>query len=76
MRTAVYSTRFRKDYKLCQKRNYVMTKLLAVMGDLENEAPLSPHLKEHPCKGIIRVAWNATVRTGNPSHPLSPVDNG
>jgi mRNA interferase YafQ len=51
MLTPVYSTRFKKDYKLCQKRNYAMPKLLAVMGDLENETPLSPQLKEHSLQG-------------------------
>jgi mRNA interferase YafQ len=51
MRTPVYSTRFRKDYKLCQKRGYSMSKLLETMGDLESETPLSPLLKEHPLQG-------------------------
>jgi mRNA interferase YafQ len=51
MRTAVYSTRFRKDFKLCQKRGLAMSKLLTVMGDLENETPPSPQLKEPPLQG-------------------------
>jgi mRNA interferase YafQ len=51
MRTPIYSTRFRKDYKLCQKRGYSMSKLLETMGDLESEAPLSPLLKEHSLQG-------------------------
>ena len=51
MRTAVYSTRFKKDYKLCQKRGHSMLKLLTVMSDLENEVQLSPALKEHPLIG-------------------------
>jgi mRNA-degrading endonuclease YafQ of YafQ-DinJ toxin-antitoxin module len=52
MRTPVYSTRFKKDYKLCQKRGYSMPKLLETMGDLENEVPLSPLLKEHSLQGV------------------------
>jgi mRNA interferase YafQ len=51
MRTPVYATQFRKDYKRCQKRGYVMQKLIDVMSDLENEIPLSPQLKEHPLLG-------------------------
>ncbi|MDR1067740.1 MAG: type II toxin-antitoxin system YafQ family toxin [Clostridiales Family XIII bacterium] len=51
MRTPVYSNRFKKDYKLCQKRGRSLAKLLAVMSDLENEATLSPLLKEHPLQG-------------------------
>ena len=51
MRTPVYSTRFNKDYKLCQKRGFAMSKLLSVMSDLENAVPLSLLLKEHPLRG-------------------------
>ena len=51
MRTPVYSTRFKRDYKLCQKRGYTMAKLLAVMSDLENEVVLASTLKEHPLRG-------------------------
>ena len=51
MRSPVYSSRFKKDYRMCQKRGYAMMKLLAVMGDLEKEVQLSPTLKEHPLQG-------------------------
>jgi mRNA interferase YafQ len=51
MRTPIYATQFRKDYKRCQKRGYAMQKLIDVMIDLENEVPLSPQLKEHPLQG-------------------------
>ena len=51
MRTPVYSTRFKKDYKTCGKRGYAIPKLLEVMRDLENAVPLSPTLKEHPLRG-------------------------
>ena len=51
MRTPIYSTQFRKDYKLCQKRGYSLPKLLLVMSDLENGIPLSPLLKEHLLQG-------------------------
>ena len=51
MRTPVYATQFKKDYKRCQKRGYTMQKLIDVMNDLENEILLSPQLKEHPLQG-------------------------
>ena len=51
MMTPIYSTRFKKDYKICRKRGYSMPKLLLVMADLENGVPLSPMLKEHPLRG-------------------------
>ena len=51
MRTPVYATQFKKDYKRCQKRGYTMQKLIDIMGDLEKEVPLPPQLKEHPLHG-------------------------
>jgi mRNA-degrading endonuclease YafQ of YafQ-DinJ toxin-antitoxin module len=47
MRTPVYATQFKKDYKRCQKRGHPMHKLIAVMTDLENAIPLPPQMKEH-----------------------------
>ena len=51
MLNAIYSTQFRKDYKLCQKRGYVMQNLTEVMLDLEVETPLQPKHKVHPLQG-------------------------
>ena len=51
MLTPIYSTQFKKDYKRCQKRNYVMQNLIAVMSDLEEEIPLAEKYKEHPLHG-------------------------
>jgi len=51
MRTPVYTTQFKRDYKRCRKRGYPMQKLIAAMSDLENEIPLQPQLREHPLQG-------------------------
>ena len=51
MLNPIYSTQFRKDYKRCQKRNYTMQNLIAVMSDLEEEKPLAEKHKEHPLHG-------------------------
>jgi mRNA interferase YafQ len=51
MRTPVYATQFKKDFKRCQKRGYALQKILAVMSDIENEIPLSPTLREHALHG-------------------------
>jgi len=51
MRSPVYAAQFKKDYKRCQKRGYILQKLINVMNDLENEVPLQPQLKEHPLQG-------------------------
>ena len=46
-----YSTQFRKDYRLCQKRRYKMPNIAAVMFALENEIPLQPKHREHQLQG-------------------------
>ena len=51
MRTPVYSTKFKKDYKRCIKRGFSMQKIIDVMESLENEIPLPPQFKEHPLQG-------------------------
>ena len=51
MRTPVYATQFKKDYKRCQKRGYDMRKLIDVMTDLVTETPLPPERQEHPLHG-------------------------
>ena len=48
MLEGVYSTKFKKDYKLMQKRKLKMEKLINVMKDLEAEVPLKLHQREHP----------------------------
>jgi mRNA interferase YafQ len=51
MLTAIFSTQFRRDYKLCQKRGCKMPRLSSVMLDLENEVPLQPKHRAHPLQG-------------------------
>jgi mRNA interferase YafQ len=51
MRTPIYASVFKKDFKRCQKRGYAMQKVLAVMSDIENEIPLPPSLREHQLTG-------------------------
>lgn len=51
MLTVNFSTQFRKDYRLCQKRGHKMSNLTAVMLDLENEVPLQPKHREHQLQG-------------------------
>ena len=77
MRTPFYSSRFKKDYKLCQKRGCSMQKALAVMSDLESEIPLSPLLKEHPLIGDysgclechIEPDWLLVYKTDDDADP-------
>ncbi len=45
------STKFRKDYKLCLKRNYDMQLLQAVVDTLRIPAPLPPQNRDHLLTG-------------------------
>jgi len=47
----VYSTRFRKEYKLSQKRGLDIAKLDKILADLVNETPLPPHNRDHDLSG-------------------------
>lgn len=51
MLTSLYTTQFRKDYKLCKRRGYQMAKLAEIMLNLENEIPLHPKHREHLLQG-------------------------
>ena len=51
MLTPDYSTRFKKDLKLAEKRGYAMQNIAKVMNDLVNEIPLEPKHKEHALIG-------------------------
>lgn len=46
-----YSTQFKRDYKLCQKRGFDMQNIITVMFALENELPLEPNRREHQLQG-------------------------
>lgn len=51
MKIPVFTTQFKKDYKLSQKRGKDMSKIKAVMSELANENPLPPGCKDHPLSG-------------------------
>ena len=51
MKTPVYSSRFKKEYKLSQKRGLDIGKLDKIIIDLVNEVPLPPHNKDHDLIG-------------------------
>lgn len=47
MKTPIFTTQFKKDYKLSQKRGKDMSKIKAIMTELVNEKPLLPSCKDH-----------------------------
>ncbi|MCL1891130.1 MAG: type II toxin-antitoxin system YafQ family toxin [Coriobacteriia bacterium] len=51
MLAANYSTRFKKDIKLVEKRGYAMQKIFDVMVAIQNESKLDERLKAHALIG-------------------------
>jgi len=51
LKTPVYSSRFKKEYKLSQKRGLDITKLDKIISDLVREIPLPPRNKDHDLIG-------------------------
>ena len=47
----IYTTRFRKQFKLMKKRGMEMDKLVQVMDMIINEEPLPPNYHNHPLHG-------------------------
>lgn len=55
-----YSTRFKKDLKVCQKRHYDMNLLQQVINVLAVPAALQPQNKDHSLTAAISRIGNAT----------------
>ena len=51
MKKLVFSTQFKKDYKLSEKRGKDIDKLKNVMTELANERPLPQSNKDHTLTG-------------------------
>ena len=51
MYSFIYTTRFKKDIKLCQKRNYDFEEFKVVMQTLEKKGKLPSKYKPHTLSG-------------------------
>lgn len=51
MLTANYSSKFKKDLKLMEKRDLNMRNIFAIMISLQNEIPLPVKYREHMLRG-------------------------
>ena len=51
MKIPVYSSRFKREYKLSRKRGFDIRKLKKIIVDLINEIPLPSHNKDHDLIG-------------------------
>lgn len=58
----VYTTRFNKDIKLCQKRNYNFSELKKVIEILESTGKLPQKYHPHILSGNFSKHWECHVK--------------
>ncbi len=61
MRRIVYTTKFKKDYKLCKKRHYPMAELVSVFDLLANDTELDTKYKAHKLSGSYEGCWECQI---------------
>jgi len=62
MYSFVYSTKFKKDIKLCQKRNYDFQELKVVLEALEKNGKLPAKYKPHTLSGNYKNHWECHIK--------------
>jgi len=63
MLNPVYTTRFRKQFKLLLKRGIEAEKLREVMGMIINEEPLPAKYQNHPLHGEWKGAFDCHIQS-------------
>ena len=61
MLTVYFANSFKRDYKVCQKRNKKMDELHIVMKMLEDEIPLEKRHREHKLIGNYAGLWECHI---------------
>ena len=62
MLSIVYTSQFKKDYKLAQKRHVDIEELFKVIGMLQNQQVLPEEKKDHPLVGNYKGYRECHVR--------------
>ena len=58
----IYTTKFKKDIKLCQKRNYDFEDFKVVIQTLEKTGKLSSKYKSHTLSGNYKNHWECHIK--------------
>jgi mRNA interferase YafQ len=58
----IYSSKFKKDIKLCQKRNYDFTEFKNVIELLEDTGKLPTKYKPHILSGDFSKHWECHIK--------------
>lgn len=62
MYSLVYTTKFKKDIKLCQKRNYDFQEFKVVIEILEKTGKLPAKYKSHTLSGNYKNHWECHIK--------------
>lgn len=57
-----FSNKFKKDYKLCKKRGYDISKLEAVISILEKTGTLPQKYRPHKLSGNYENCWECHIK--------------
>jgi mRNA interferase YafQ len=63
MYTISFSSKFKKDYKLCVKRGYDISKLQEVIILLKEKGKLPAKYKPHILKGNYKGLWECHIQS-------------
>lgn len=63
MYSFIYTTRFKKDIKLCQKRNYDFEEFKVVLQTLEKTGKLPSKYKPHTLSGNYKKSLGMSHKT-------------
>ncbi len=62
MYTLVYSNKFKKDIKICQKRNYDFNPLKEIIKTLEEKGKIPSKFKPHLLSGDYSKHWECHIK--------------
>lgn len=62
MRTPIYTNKFEKDVKLCQKRGYKFDEFKKVLSKLINDEPLESKHRPHLLSGNYSGFWECHIK--------------
>ena len=62
MYNLIYSTKFKKDIKLCQKRNYDFSTFKKIITLLEKNGTIPPNYKPHILSGNFSNHWECHIK--------------
>ncbi|TRX37984.1 type II toxin-antitoxin system YafQ family toxin [Flavobacterium sp. ZT3R18] len=58
----IYASKFKKDVKLCQKRNYDFSEFKKIISELESTGEASAKYRPHTLSGDYAGCWECHIK--------------